>query len=114
MADTPERSVFFVQRILQFADGQVMTTPVGVFDNRPEAEKSAGARGKALEGLLMGAYLCRAQQTVDGGVELVNTGVRLAGFTGDLGIKNIAHRIMEIPVHGADLVIPQKRIILPH
>ena len=112
--DKPERSVFFIQRVLQFADNTVIVLPVDAIDNRQEAEKSVGARGKEIEGLLMGAYLCRAQQAINGQVELVNTGMKLAQFTANLGIKNIGHRILELPVRSADIVVPQKRIILPH
>lgn len=115
MADETDklREVYLVERCLRFATGAALSMPTKTYDDPKVAETASKMRQSEIETSLKAWYAARPVQT-DTGIELESTNILLGQFVAaEFGITGIIHRVVGLKINPTDLVIPQKRIILP-
>ncbi len=97
---------FLVQRKLKLSNDTQVTLPVRVLAHKRDAEQFAKEVQRGMADMLR----CQCMgMTPDG--KVVDTGISVMGFLGDLGLVAFTHDVMQVEVKGSIIEAPREELV---
>lgn len=105
--------VHIVTRIFRFADGQVIAMPVRAFSEAELAEKFKKGLSDSTADVIRRGQIGKQVMTPEGEPAIENMNLSLMQFLASIGLGALDHGVYVSEVTDSDIVVPEKRIILP-